>query len=177
MRRLSLALAFLAGAMVMPRLLSAEDILTICDCPPDPCPAGYTEIDEGTLPLAPGCTAGCASGNGPMPWWRRCTRCGDNTCRSGVENGSICGKDCCDSLTPCNTTRVNTTDVYCRKFKRDSGVWTAWQWISATSYNLGWCSDPVNDLCHSHAMCASTESICADVVNTPHWKVLPASCP
>ena len=133
MRRFFLALFFLAGTMVLPRLAAAEDILTICGCPPNACPAGYTQFASGALPLPTGCSGGCAGGGGPdMVWWRQCTRCGDNYCRSGVENGSICGKDCCDSLTSCNTTRVNTTDVYCRRFKTDigpsAGVWTVWQW-------------------------------------------------
>jgi hypothetical protein len=174
-RRLSLVLLFLSGAMVLPRLSAAEDILTICGCPPNACPAGYTEFASGTTPLATGCSGGCVSG--VTPWWRQCTRCGDGYCRSGLENGSICGQDCCDSSTSCGQIRATSTDEYCRRFKTDSGLWGPWQWITPASYNLGWCSDPVRHLCHSHANCASTESICADVVNVPHWKVLPASCP
>jgi len=95
-----------------------------------------------------------------------------------VENGSICGADCCDANTSCSQIRATTTDQYCRRFKSGiGGTYTAWQWITAASYNLGWCSDPVNHLCKSYANCASTTSICADVVNSPHWKVLPATCP
>ena len=176
MSRVSLALAFLAGAMLLSQGLKAEDILTKCGCPPDPCPSGYTEFASGTLPLATGCSGGCAAG--VTPWWRQCTRCGDGYCRSGVENGSICKFDCCDQNTPCNQIRATTTDQYCRRFRSGSGsLWGDWQWITPASYNLGWCSDPIHHLCTSYANCASTQSICADVVNEPHWKVLPATCP
>lgn len=176
MSRVSLALAFCAGAVLLPRLLAAEDILTKCGCPPDACPSGYTEFASGTTPLASGCSGGCAGG--VSPWWRQCTRCGDGYCRSGVENGSICSADCCDENTPCNQIRATSADEYCRRFKSGSGgSWGGWQWITPASYNSLYCSDPVNHLCVSYANCESIESICADVVNTPHWKVLPASCP
>src|SRR3954471_10816507 len=175
MRRLSVALVFLAGAMMLPGLLVAEDILTICGCPPNACPAGYTEFASGTTPLATGCTGGCAPG--VTPWWRQCTRCGDGTCRAGVESNSNCATDCCGSNTPCNQIRPTTANEYCRRFKTDNGSWGNWQWITPTSYNSLWGSDPVHHLCHSHAQCSTTESICADVVNEPHWKILPASCP
>jgi len=174
MARVSLALAFCAGAVLLPRLLAAETIVTQCGCPPDPCPAGYIEFAAGTTPLASGCSGGCAGGI--SPWWRQCTQKGDGYCRSGVENGSNSPSDCCDANTPCNQIRATTTNQYCRRFKV-GGVWGPWQWITPASYNSGYCSDPVNHLCLVNAQCASTTSICADVVNEPHWKVLPASCP
>src|ERR1043165_1834719 len=141
--RLPLAFALLLGTVFLSRPVLAEDILTICGCPPNACPTGYFEFAQGTLPLPAECPAGCASGDGPMPWWRKCTRCGDGYCRSGVENGSICGKDCCDANTPCTQVHAGTTDAYCRRFKTDGGLYGAWQWITPASYNLGYCSDPV----------------------------------
>ncbi len=52
MRRFSLVLVFLAGAMMLPQLLAAEDILTICGCPPNTCPsgAGSREPDGSSFP-------------------------------------------------------------------------------------------------------------------------------
>lgn len=183
MTKTTLLLVILVGMMALP--LAAEDILTICGCPPNACPSGYTEIGSGTTPLATGCSGGCAPG--VTPWWRQCTRCGDGYCRSGAETGASCGQDCCDANTSCNQIRATTTDQYCRRFRSltsgtwNSGTWsswTSWQWITPASYNLGWCSDPVNHLCKTEANCASTTSICGDVANSPHWKTLPIStCP
>ena len=176
MARVSLVLAFCAGAVLLPRLLAAETILTQCGCPPASCPSGYTEFASGTTPLASGCSGGCAGG--VSPWWRQCTQRGDGYCRTDVENGSNAPEDCCDENTPCNQIRATSSDEYCRRFKTGiNGTWGPWQWITPASYNSGCCSDAVNHLCSSYANCASTEAICANVSSEPHWKVLPASCP
>ncbi|MFZ5445237.1 MAG: trypsin-like serine protease [Myxococcota bacterium] len=106
--------------------------------------------------------------------WVRSETCGDGVCNRW-EDGASCGVDCCDAQTACNTTRQNDGVHYCRSLRDAAGAWSGWQWMTPDEYNLS-CDEPAEQ-CVTQARCASTVAICRDIVGSPHWAVLPASCP
>jgi hypothetical protein len=169
LRRISLLLALGVLAALAPA--AAQQTLTLCGCDPAPCPAGYTQYEQGFSAICPGCPSGGTAN------YRKCTRCGDGVCDRRAESGGTCGQDCCDAGTSCTQTYLNQGTTYCRRFSTDYGSsWNPWGWWTISDYNTAWCNTTAQQ-CGVEANCQSTRSICSTITGaTGRWKILPTTC-